>query len=509
MKIRYILLPCILSIVISSAFAPTPAMVAQSGTTSPESQGMDSVILADMLEEIQKDGMDLHTILIIRNSQTVLEKYYDPYGPEVRHTVESNTKSIMGALVGISIQEGLIRDENTNLIDYFPGRMIAQMDSQKRSITLKNLLTMTSGLDCEDQTQAANDMYLSSGWLQYLLDRPMVSKPGEKWAYCSGSVHLLSVVLQKSTGMEAREYANQKLFRPLGIADVQQNDWGVDPQGYSNGIAGLYLTPRELARFGQLYLHKGNWNGTQIIPHEWVEKSTTEQTYIGKSDYTLGMDRRFGYLFSIFPEKEYYGYLGRAGQSLFIFPKENMVVVISAGLPVGQEGQLLNLVNQYILASIQSTQALPENPAAAERLARLIKPAGDISKTARQYPVLAKDISGKDIVFEPNPYGWEHLSFNFAQNSSEAEVTFNQSVRYTMGMDGRYRMTDNPPGRPLGLKTRWLDDRSLLVSDIVLGEYATVEALFTFDGKQVHVSVKNLSFPDSISEFSGRVNDKP
>ncbi|MCE1252427.1 MAG: beta-lactamase family protein [Anaerolineae bacterium] len=511
MKIRYLFLMSLWLISWLSACVPAASQVKEQTfldwvKTSPESQGIDSDKLADMLAAVQAQEINLHSVLIVRNQRLVLEAYYDPYGPNVRHTVESNTKSIIGALVGSAINQGLIKNEDQKLIEFFPGRRIEHLDVLKQNISLKDLLSMTSGLDCEDQTPAAAGMYQTRGWVQYLLDRPLINPPGEHWAYCSGSVHLLSAVLQKVSGMETRAYANQMLFEPLGIAAVEEKDWGGDPQGFSNGIAGLYLTPRELARFGLLYLQQGRWNGKQLVSKDWVQKSTSQQAYIGKSDYTAGMDRRFGYLFSIFPEKEYYGYLGMAGQALFVFPKQNMLVVFTAGLPVGAEGQLLPLVNDYILPSVRSGQALPENPAANQRLTDAVFRAAGLSQPLIELPVEAADISGREITFDPNPYGWNTLVFTFKDGTSEALVNVNRSIQYRMGLDGRYRLTDNQPGRPLGLKARWLDGHSLLVDDISLGEFGLTEVVFTFAGEQVQTTVKNLNFPGDESFLNGRLN---
>jgi CubicO group peptidase (beta-lactamase class C family) len=110
----------------------------------------------------------------------------------------------------------------------------------------------------------------------------MASKPGSEWIYCSGASHLLSVFLQKATGMDARSYANQYLLAALDIQQVSERDWGSDPQGATNGIAGLYLTPRDLAQYAFLYLDSGHWDGRQVVPADWVKESTRKQAYIGK-----------------------------------------------------------------------------------------------------------------------------------------------------------------------------------------------------------------------------------
>ncbi len=326
-------------------------------TSTPEEQGIDSGKLADLFTTIQYSQIKLHSLLIARNGYLVVDTYYPPYTPDIRHTVESNTKSIIGSLIGVAIAQGKIKSIDQKLVDFFPGRVINNLDEKKKAIRIKDLLSMQPGLDCADMTPAGDGMYQTQGWVQYLLDLPMKTEPGKQWVYCSGAVHLLSAVLEKATGMDARSYANQYLFPEMGIPTVEATDWGGDPQGITNGIAGLYLTPHELAKYGLLYLNQGNWDGKQVIPAQWVKDSTSEQAYIGKDEYAAGLDRRFGYLFSLFPDQKYYGYLGRAGQELYVLPEKNMVIVFTGSMAVGKEGDLLNLINDYILPAVKSDQA--------------------------------------------------------------------------------------------------------------------------------------------------------
>jgi CubicO group peptidase (beta-lactamase class C family) len=205
--------------------------------------------------------------------------------------------------------------------------------------------------------------------------------------------------------MDARTYANTYLFEPLGIPNVPEEDWNTDPEGVSDGIAGLYLTPRDLAKYGYLYLKKGNWNGQQVLPAQWVEESTGEQAYIGPDDYVGGLDRRFGYMWSIFPELEYYGYLGMAGQELFVLPEKNLVIVFTGALPVGKEAALLDLINEYIVPAVLSDEPLPPDPQAFSRLEALIQAAAGSRRPVPALPQTALDITGKTYLLASNPLG--------------------------------------------------------------------------------------------------------
>ena len=178
-------------------------------STLPEEQGMDSAQLVRVFEYIEDNNIDLHSLLIVRNGFLVVEAYWHPYGPNDRHSIESITKTVVGTLLGIAIDSGEVKNVKQKLVDFFPERVIQNMDKNKKSITLDNLLSMTPGLDCEDAI-ALGGMDQVDDWVQYFLDLPMSSKPGTKWIYCSGASHLVSAVLQKETGMYAAVFSSSK-----------------------------------------------------------------------------------------------------------------------------------------------------------------------------------------------------------------------------------------------------------------------------------------------------------
>jgi CubicO group peptidase (beta-lactamase class C family) len=427
-----------------------------------------------------------------------MEVYFQPYGPQDLHSVESNTKSVIGALFGIAIEQGLIENVDQRVLDFFPGRHIENVDRRKEAMTLEHLLSLTAGLDCQDNTPPANGMYGTQGWVQFLLDLPMAEIPGSQWRYCSGAVHLLSSILQKTSGMDARSFANRYLFEPLGIPAVVEAAWPVDPQGYSIGIAGLHLTPRDLAKFGYLYLHQGQWDGRQVVPAKWVETSTREHAYIGKDEYAGGQDRRFGYLFSLFPQEGYYGYLGMAGQETWVIPGQNMVVVFTAGLPVGQEADLLKLLNGYILPAVRSAEPLPENVTAQSRLAGLVQQAAGVRQETPKLPQAALDIMGKTFHLDENPFGWQEMTFGFEEGSGEAALTariYDENYPLTIGLDGLYRVSSlqgNPSAALLG---RWRTPEEFVMKYVTMGEYSETEIVVRFAGDQIECSVTGLNFP--------------
>lgn len=180
----------------------------------------------------------------------------------------------MSALIGIAIEKGYIKNVDQTIVDFFSDRKISNLNEHKKSITLENLLTMASGLECRDSWRygyvGLEEMMNSDDWAQYVLDLPTAEPPGERFEYCNGVSHLLSVIIQKTTNMRTLEFAKKNLFGPLGITDVR---WETSPQGIDIGWGRMWLKPHDMAKIGLLYLNKGRWADKQIVPAMWVKES--------------------------------------------------------------------------------------------------------------------------------------------------------------------------------------------------------------------------------------------
>jgi CubicO group peptidase (beta-lactamase class C family) len=460
-----------------------------------------------MFEYIINHDIPLHSLLIVRNGYLVTEAYWHPYGPNDKHSVESITKSVIGTLIGIAIDHGELKSTEQKLLDFFPEHSIQNLDSDKKSITLGNLLSMTPGIACED-TEVSPELDQTGDWVQYFLSRPISSKPGTKWIYCSGTAHLLSAVLQKETGMGARTYANQNLFAPLGIPQVSEQDWRSDPRGITDGRAGLYLTPRDLAKYGYLYLNTGRWDSQQIVSAQWVQQSTREHAYIGKDEYVGGLDRRFGYFWSIFPEQNYYGYLGRGGQELFVIPQENMLIVFTGGLRLDEEGMLLNLMNDFIIPSIRSKNSIPPNSESNARLESLIHTAADTKQAVPALSQLALEISDHTYKLESNHLGWSDMKFHFEPGSDEAILTMIDSPDLRIGLDNRYRLTEMPNDRPIGLRGRWAEPNTFYLDYIIFGEFIRSEAWITFGQGEITIKINYLNWNNPPIVIHGHLQNE-
>ena len=480
---------------------PTPSPPAYWPTdgwrsTTPEEQGMDSEKLAQMVEHIRTEKLDLHSLLIVRNGYLVSELYIYPYSAEQAHWVFSVTKSVIGTLVGIAIQQGYLKDVHQTLFSLLPDQEAENLDEEKKAITLEDLLTMTSGLDCnENPAPGEAFMQASTNWVQFMLDQPVVAQPGTKFNYCTSAVQLLSAVLQNATGMSARQFANQNLFAPLGIEPALEARWPSDPQGVTIGGYGLALTPSEMAKLGYLFLNQGQWDGNTVVPADWVAASTT-------SHVNRGDKEGYGYLWWIDPQGKYYAALGRGGQHIFVYPTENLMVVFTAALPYTNDADLIplqELLDQYILPSVKSEGSLPANPKGLTRLQNGIQALAQPERSSPQpLPVIANRISGKTYTIEENPFGWQTIIFSFQDGAYEARVTIN-NLQIAIGLDNIYRTVMGQDDTfPQGFRGYWENEDTFVVESILIGQTMQTVSRIQFSEESIHIAWQDKNSGSSV-----------
>ena len=403
--------------------------------STPEEQGMQSQVLAEMVEHIKNNNYHIDSILIIRNGYMVLDAYFWPYSKGQKHIIHSCTKSIMSALIGIAIDKGHIQNVDQPITDFFPDKAFANMDDLKKSITLENLLMMASGLKCRDsylyRWAGLFEMRSSTDWAQYVLDLPMAEPPGEKFEYCNGVSYLLSVIVQNTTKMKTLEFARKHLFETLGIIDI---GWATSPQGVDIGYGEMWLKPHDMAKFGWLYLNKGRWGKKQVLPSSWVEVSTR-----GHIDATL-FDH-YGYQWYV-DSAGYYMAVGYKGQRIFVVPEKNMVAVFTGDL-TGRDSLISkNLLDSYIVPAAVSSKPLASNSAQKARLDDLL---ASVSKAPAKGYIWTSEKEGtaKSGVFKRTaspgfqfeyPFGSKkavtdaHAPFQVMRMKTPGDVFFSASV---------------------------------------------------------------------------------
>jgi CubicO group peptidase (beta-lactamase class C family) len=313
--------------------------------SSPEQQGMCSLVLDSMMLFIKNTNQNIHHLTIIRNDQTVLDADIYPYSSQYLHDLASVTKSITSLLIGIGIDKGFIKDENEPVLKFFPE--INVHNPLLDSLKIKDLITMRSGFDCgvEDGERALSNMRKSSDWVKFTFDLPTTSKPGDKFSYCSCNFYLLGEIIYRTTKLIPHDFANKYLFTPLQIEDTK---WLTNYKGMNHGWGDLFLYPADMVKVGQMVLNKGKWQGKQIVSKEWIKKSL--QTLSKLPD-----DKGYGYGWWTNDKVGYYEAAGRGRQTISVIPSKNMVVTMLGGeFDAGTIGK-------YIFESIKSDKPLLSN----------------------------------------------------------------------------------------------------------------------------------------------------
>jgi CubicO group peptidase (beta-lactamase class C family) len=464
-------------------------------SSPPEAQGIYSDKLADLLLAIREQNVQIHSLLVIRNGYVVVDATFYPYDGQTVHNVASVTKSLMTTLIGIAADHGKLGLDD-KMVSFFPDRSIANLDQRKGAITVRHLASMSSGLDCtvEDDELTLKEMVASPDWVQFALDREVAWEPGEHFIYCSPAIHLLSPILQQATDMTTLDFARQYLFEPLRFGEVM---WPRDPQGYYDGWADISLHPHDMAKLGFLFLNHGQWDGRQIVSRQWVEEAAQAhmETY----------DDPYGYGWWIDPAvKDGYRADGRGGQYIYVLPEWDMIIVTTGG------GFEMDEIAELLVASFSDfKKRLPANPEGVARLeAAIVAVAQPPERTpVAPLPDVARLISGKTYVFESNPAALQSIRFEF-DGSAEANFVAVSNGRVVssgpVGLDGVYRFSPGPDGRPLAHRGAWIDDQTFFLEydGITNNDHSLFQ--FRFEGDRIEVSVQETAH-DVGAQFVGRL----
>ncbi|MCK4577802.1 MAG: serine hydrolase, partial [Candidatus Marinimicrobia bacterium] len=273
----------------------------------------------------------------------VHEQYFQGWSRSARIHLRSTTKSFISALVGTAIKDGYLTGVDQTLAEVLPSYYLPGLDSIKASVTIEQLLTMTAGFQWDENGTVQADWEASDDWFAFILDLELETDPGSAFKYNSGLPHLLSGIVTNATHMHLQDFAKESLFEPLGIPEFS---WEQAPEGINIGGFGLYLAPRDMARFGQLYLDDGMADGVQVLPVGWVAESTRRHS---------GGTQGYGYLWWIKELGAYSGYAaeGSSGQMIYVFPEIDLLVIFTATIDDSFESVLDAILTTYLLKSIE------------------------------------------------------------------------------------------------------------------------------------------------------------
>jgi cyanophycinase len=363
--------------------------VARLPRSSPETQGVSSSALLEFVTAADKNVDMMNGFVLVRHGYVVAEGWWAPYSAAAPHSLYSLSKSFTSTAVGLAVAEGKLSLDD-EILKFFPEDAPAEASQNLRAMRVRDLLRMSTGHQAEPPRSAEKP------WTQSFLAHPVPNKPGTHFLYNTSGTYMLSAIVQKATGMTVLDYLRPRLFEPLGI---ENPTWETSPQGVSAGGFGLSIRTEDIARFGQLYLQKGRWQGKELIPAAWVEEATARQTSNGsnpQSDWEQG----YGYQFWRCRHGAYRGD-GAFGQFCVVLPEQDAVVAINSGTR-NMQG-VLNLVWDKLLPALKPSPLAANDDARRrleETLAGLAVPPQDGSATAS--PSVAAGFSGKNYVFPAN-----------------------------------------------------------------------------------------------------------
>jgi CubicO group peptidase (beta-lactamase class C family) len=440
---------------------------------------------------VANNGVRLHHLSIIRNGYLILNADVYPYQQDSPHDIVSGTKCVTSTLIGIAEREGLV-NLDARVGSFFPAAA-SHTDSRAREMTVRDLLTMTSGLcdGFDDNARQLEAMRRSAAGAEILLQEPLRSEPGTAFAYCDGASQLLSAILTQATKMPAHAYAKNRLYDPLNIGDVI---WPRDPRGDNSGWGDSFIRPLDFARIGYLYLRNGMWKGRRILSEDWIRQATTGHVA------TPGGER-YGYQWWV-PREGMYEARGRGGQRLIVWPEQDLVIVmLGAGFDPAEIGR-------FIVAALNG--ALPE---ASETRRQLEERIATVARqrapdSARPIPVLSHSVSGRIYRFEPNDVGLEWFRLTFG-SADEGRIELSLADQYheqrglrssLMGLDGAFRISAT--GRfdlPIAVRGQWRDERTFAIVYDEIANTHVYDIWIEFDGNSATWQMSDRTAPFSMT----------
>jgi len=329
--------------------------------STPEAEGVSSQQIINFLNAVANGDHEFHSIMMLRHGKVVAEGWWNPYRPELKHTLYSLSKSFTATAVGFAVAEQKLSVED-KVISFFPEATPSSITPNLDGLRVKHLLSMSVG----QQPDPTNKVNRTENWARTFLSIPIVHEPGSQFLYNSAATYMLSAIVQKVTGQKVIDYLKPRLFAPLGI---EGEDWEVDGQGINTGGWGLRLKTEDLARFGQLFLNQGTWNGKQVIPASWVKEASTlkilqdpgaSPAKKDSSDWLQG----YGYQMWRSRHHSFRGD-GAFGQYILVLPELDAVIAITSETADMQKE--LNLVWKYLLPAFQN-EKLPANQKVYKKL---------------------------------------------------------------------------------------------------------------------------------------------
>ncbi len=374
--------------------------------STPEAEGIESAGVLALVNDLERHVDAVHSLVLLRHGKVVAEGWWAPYAANDVHIMYSATKSFTATAIGLAAAEGRLNIYD-RVISFFPDLAPTEPSENLKAMRIRDLLRMNSGHQNDTMDRLRNNP--DGQWRRAFLALSVENKPGTRWVYNSGGSYMLAAIVQKVTGQTVEDYLTPRLFEPLGIA---QHPWHESKEGVDLGDGGLLLTTEDLAKFGQLYLQHGMWNGRRLLPERWVKEATSFESSSG-GDPDSNWDAGYGYQFW---RNKSTGYRadGAQGQFCFVLPEYDVVLALTSGTSGngGTKGEM-DTVWADLLPALHYT-ALPANAAAQEALTRKLASLTLPVVAGAEHSPRTSAVSGKVFSFPENEQGIGTVSVDFA-----------------------------------------------------------------------------------------------
>lgn len=459
---------------------------------SPESQGVDSAGIRAFLSQIKASGLEWHSFMLVRHGQVVSEGWWKPFAADYKHTLYSLSKSFTSTAIGFLVQEGKL-SVNDYVLKFFPEHAPTHPSDNLKKMQVKHLLTMNTGQSVD--TIPIMRSNTDKNWVKLFLEQPVEHEPSTFFVYNTGATYMLGAIVTQVTGQLLEDYLRPRLFEPLGITDY---DWEKSPQGLNTAGYGLRVTTEDIAKFGQFYLQKGQWNGQQLLSAGWIEEATQKQTTSreGDNDWSQG----YGYQFWRCKPGFYRGD-GAYGQFCIVMPQHDAVLAMTCESFDLQKS--MNVAYETLLPAFRGSP-LPDNPTTLAALqADIAALALPVTKSAKK-SILHQKYSNRFFKVEKNPLNITRIGLGLFDDAGVIRISQNDETNFhkvgfgweewkTSKTNTKNYFVNNPNAMPsrIAATGTWINENTLQIYckfvDAIHGDLLT----FVFEGDKLTVTMLN------------------
>ena len=382
--------------------------------STPEEQGVPSKALVALFDSLHALPLtDMHAVVVMRHGKVIGEMYPKPYAPEYRHTMYSCSKTFVGIAVGLAIEDNRLRLDD-RIAAIFPELLPDSVSKDLADMTVRHLLTMASGVKPDWNMRSRG-----KEWIRTFLSKP-VKEPGTQYAYDSMVSYMLAAVVQKVTGKKLTEYLQERVFTPMNVTEWA---WEESPEGVNTGGWGVHIQPESLAKFGQLILNEGSWEGKQLVPAEWIREMCKKHRETGREVYGYHIWHCGGHDGAVRAD-------GALGQYVIsVLDKDMVVVMTEATLGNGRDQR--RLIWDVLLPHIQD-EPLPANKKEYQKLLKKQESYKLAEVKGKASSAFASNWENKTIELGKNTFGWKSLRLNFGKKQVTMTVTETSGKSYEL-----------------------------------------------------------------------------